>query len=124
MREALYPDTWEHEDFSYERVSRLLRFVAGETAATLPGQEGFEQFSSRVEPHSPGLRSRMWYGGASLASAKWAGENGVNFLVSSVVKAEEVASDFAVTCPALPYPGVPRRAPGRAERPACRRGSW
>jgi alkanesulfonate monooxygenase SsuD/methylene tetrahydromethanopterin reductase-like flavin-dependent oxidoreductase (luciferase family) len=87
VREALYPDTWEHEDFSYERVSRLLRFVAGETAATLPSQEGFEQFSSRVEPHSPGLRSRMWYGGASLASARWAGENSVNFLVSSVVKA-------------------------------------
>ncbi len=94
MRGALYPGTWENEDFSYERVSRLLRFVAGETAAALPRQEGFEQFSSRVEPHSPGLRSRMWYGGGSLASAKWAGENGVNFLVSSVVKAEE-ADDFA-----------------------------
>lgn len=94
VREALYPGTWENEDFSYERVSRLLRFVAGETAATLPRQEGFEQFSSRVEPHSPGLRSRMWYGGGSQASAKWAGENGVNFLVSSVVKAEE-ADDFA-----------------------------
>ena len=94
VREALYPDTWEHEDFSYERVARLLRFVAGENAATLPRQEGFEQFSSRVEPHSPGLRSRMWYGAASLASAKWAGENGVNLLVSSVVKAEE-SNDFA-----------------------------
>src|SRR5882757_1818293 len=94
VRGALYPDTWDNEDFSYERVSRLLRFVAGETAATLPGQEGFEQFSSRVEPHAPGLRARMWYGGASLASAKWAGENGVNFLVSSVVKAEEL-EDFA-----------------------------
>jgi alkanesulfonate monooxygenase SsuD/methylene tetrahydromethanopterin reductase-like flavin-dependent oxidoreductase (luciferase family) len=92
VRGALYPDTADDEDFSYERVSRLLRFVAGETAAELPSQEGFEQFSSRVEPHSPGLRSRMWYGGASLASARWAGENGVNFLVSSVVKAEEPLS--------------------------------
>jgi alkanesulfonate monooxygenase SsuD/methylene tetrahydromethanopterin reductase-like flavin-dependent oxidoreductase (luciferase family) len=36
----------------------------------------------------------MWYGGASLASARWAGENGMNFLTSSVVKAEESA-DFA-----------------------------
>jgi alkanesulfonate monooxygenase SsuD/methylene tetrahydromethanopterin reductase-like flavin-dependent oxidoreductase (luciferase family) len=35
----------------------------------------------------------MWYGAASLASARWAGENGVNFLVSSVVKAEE-SDDF------------------------------
>jgi alkanesulfonate monooxygenase SsuD/methylene tetrahydromethanopterin reductase-like flavin-dependent oxidoreductase (luciferase family) len=93
VREALYPDSGESEDFSYERVARLLRFVAGETAAVLPPQEGFEQFSSRVEPHAPGLRSRMWYGGGSLASARWAGENGVNFLVSSVVKAEESA-DF------------------------------
>ena len=36
----------------------------------------------------------MWYGGASLASARWAGENGVNFLTSSVVRAEE-SDDFA-----------------------------
>jgi alkanesulfonate monooxygenase SsuD/methylene tetrahydromethanopterin reductase-like flavin-dependent oxidoreductase (luciferase family) len=93
VAEALYPDTADREDFSYERVSRLLRFVAGEPAAALPEQEGFERFSPRVEPHSPGLRSRMWYGGASLASARWAGENGVNLLTSSVVKAEE-SSDF------------------------------
>jgi alkanesulfonate monooxygenase SsuD/methylene tetrahydromethanopterin reductase-like flavin-dependent oxidoreductase (luciferase family) len=94
VREALYPDTADAEDLSYERVSRLLRFVAGETAASLPAAIGFEQFSSRVEPHSPGLRSRMWYGAASLASAKWAGENEVNLLTSSVVKAEE-SEDFA-----------------------------
>jgi alkanesulfonate monooxygenase SsuD/methylene tetrahydromethanopterin reductase-like flavin-dependent oxidoreductase (luciferase family) len=74
-------------------VSRLLRFVAGEPAAALPPTIGFERFSPRVEPHSPGLRSRMWYGGGSLASAKWAGENGVNLLTSSVVKAEE-SEDF------------------------------
>jgi alkanesulfonate monooxygenase SsuD/methylene tetrahydromethanopterin reductase-like flavin-dependent oxidoreductase (luciferase family) len=94
VREALYPDTADKEDFSYERVSRLLRFVAGEPSAALPRTVGFERFSSRVEPHSPGLRSRMWYGGASLASARWAGENGVNFLTSSVVRAEE-SEDFA-----------------------------
>jgi alkanesulfonate monooxygenase SsuD/methylene tetrahydromethanopterin reductase-like flavin-dependent oxidoreductase (luciferase family) len=99
VREALYPDTADVQDFSYERVSRLLRFVAGETAASLPEAIGFEQFSSRVEPHSPGLRSRMWYGAGSLASAKWAGESGVNLLTSSVVKAEGTAdagpADFA-----------------------------
>jgi alkanesulfonate monooxygenase SsuD/methylene tetrahydromethanopterin reductase-like flavin-dependent oxidoreductase (luciferase family) len=89
VREALYPDTADVEDFGYERVSRLLRFVAGEPAATFAGADGFEQFSSQVQPHSPGLRSRMWYGGASLASARWAGENAVNFLTSSVVRAEE-----------------------------------
>jgi alkanesulfonate monooxygenase SsuD/methylene tetrahydromethanopterin reductase-like flavin-dependent oxidoreductase (luciferase family) len=94
VRGALYPDTAGTEDFSYERVSRLLRLVAGETAAVLPPAAGFEQFSSRVEPHSPGLRARMWYGGGSLASARWAGENGVNLLTSSVVRAEQ-SQDFA-----------------------------
>jgi alkanesulfonate monooxygenase SsuD/methylene tetrahydromethanopterin reductase-like flavin-dependent oxidoreductase (luciferase family) len=36
----------------------------------------------------------MWYGGASIASARWAGEHGVNLLTSSVVRAEE-SEDFA-----------------------------
>ncbi len=91
---ALYPGTATGEDFSYERVSRLLHFVAGEQAASLPETEGFERYSNRVEPYSPGLRSRMWYGAASLASARWAGEHGVNLLTSSVVKVEE-STDFA-----------------------------
>lgn len=87
VRDALYPDTGDLEDFTYERVSRLLRHVAGEPASTFRGAEGFEQFSDRVQPHSPGLRSRMWYGGASVASAAWAGEHAMNFLTSSVVRA-------------------------------------
>jgi alkanesulfonate monooxygenase SsuD/methylene tetrahydromethanopterin reductase-like flavin-dependent oxidoreductase (luciferase family) len=91
---ALYPGTADSEDFSYERVSRLLRLVAGERAATLPELQGFERFANRVEPHSPGLRSRMWYGAASVESARWAGENAVNLLTSSVVKAGET-TDFA-----------------------------
>jgi alkanesulfonate monooxygenase SsuD/methylene tetrahydromethanopterin reductase-like flavin-dependent oxidoreductase (luciferase family) len=36
----------------------------------------------------------MWYGGASTASARWAGEHRMNFLTSSVVRAEGSA-DFA-----------------------------
>ncbi|MCW2829255.1 MAG: monooxygenase [Marmoricola sp.] len=47
-----------------------------------------------MQPHSPGLASRLWYGGASLRSAQWAGAHGMNFLTSSVVKAEE-SEDFA-----------------------------
>jgi len=89
VKEALYPDTAELEDFSYERVRRLLRLVRGEPATGFSGVEGIEVFSDRVQPHSPGLASRMWYGGASLRSAQWAGENRMNFLTSSVVKVAE-----------------------------------
>ncbi|MEV0210058.1 LLM class flavin-dependent oxidoreductase [Streptomyces sp. NPDC050788] len=88
VKEALYPDTADAEDFSYERVRRLLAFVRGESATGFSGVEGFETFSDHVQPHSPGLGRRMWYGGGSLGSARWAGEQGMNFLVSSVVKAE------------------------------------
>jgi alkanesulfonate monooxygenase SsuD/methylene tetrahydromethanopterin reductase-like flavin-dependent oxidoreductase (luciferase family) len=94
VKAALYPDTAGVEDFSYERVLRLLRFVAGEPASSFQGTEGIEQFSDRVQPHAPGLRSRLWYGGASLRSAAWAGEHGMNLLTSSVVRAEE-SEDFA-----------------------------
>ncbi|HEY2270704.1 MAG TPA: LLM class flavin-dependent oxidoreductase [Streptosporangiaceae bacterium] len=94
VKHALYPDTGDLEDFSYERVRRLLGFVRGEPASDFGGTEGFEVFSERVQPHAAGLGDRMWYGGASLRSAQWAGENGMNFLTSSVVKAEE-PGDFA-----------------------------
>ncbi|OZD07580.1 LLM class flavin-dependent oxidoreductase [Rhodococcus sp. 06-156-3C] len=89
VKNALYPDTADVEDFSYARVNRLLSLVSGQPASNWSGTVGIEQFSDRVQPHSPGLRDRMWYGGASLRSARWAGETGMNLLVSSVVKAEE-----------------------------------
>ena len=100
VKDALYPDTADAEDFSYERVQRLLDLVRGKPATDFSGVEGFEVFSDRVQPHSPGLGRRLWYGGGSVRSAKWAGEHGMNFLTSSVVKAEggeggEGAADFA-----------------------------
>jgi alkanesulfonate monooxygenase SsuD/methylene tetrahydromethanopterin reductase-like flavin-dependent oxidoreductase (luciferase family) len=94
VREALYPDTADVEDFSYERVLRLLRFVGGERASDFRGTAGIEEFSDRVEPHSPGLRDRMWYGGASGRSAQWAGEHGMNFLTSNVLRASDGDGPF------------------------------
>ncbi|MEU6777270.1 LLM class flavin-dependent oxidoreductase [Streptomyces sp. NPDC046759] len=106
IRDALYPDTADAEDFGYERVRRLLDLVRGKPASAFAGAEGVgavrrqphvEFTSDVVQPHSPGLGRRMWYGGGSLGSARWAGEQGMNFLTSSVVKAEEPGGpwDFA-----------------------------
>ena len=88
VRDALYPDTADVEDFGYARVERLLAFLSGAQASTFSGTRGIEVFSDRVQPQSPGLRERTWYGGASLRSATWAGEHAMNLLTSSVVKAE------------------------------------
>ncbi|WGM20414.1 LLM class flavin-dependent oxidoreductase [Paenarthrobacter sp. OM7] len=86
VKHELYPDTAGVEDFSYARVSRLARLIAGEKVRDFSGKQGVvEEFSNRVEPHSAGLRSRLWYGAASMKSAVWAGENGFNLLSSSVI---------------------------------------
>jgi alkanesulfonate monooxygenase SsuD/methylene tetrahydromethanopterin reductase-like flavin-dependent oxidoreductase (luciferase family) len=98
VRGALYPDTAEQEDFSYERVERLLSLVRGKRVTIFSGQEGIEEWSDRVEPHSPGLADRLWYGGASRRSAEWAGTHGMNFLTSSVLKVDPggfMRPDFA-----------------------------
>ena len=94
VKSSLYPDTADVEDFSYARVERLLSFVRGDKASDFSGTIGIENFSDRVQPHAAGLAQRMWYGAASLRSAEWAGEHGMNLLTSSVVKAEE-SQDFA-----------------------------
>ena len=86
VKDALYPHTAEAEDFSKARVERLARHLAGERVRELEGKQGVvEEFSARVEPHSPGLRDRLWYGAGSLDSAVWAGQNGLHLLSSSVI---------------------------------------
>lgn len=88
FKHNLYPNSADAEDFSYERVARLLRAVEGQPVSTLIGVQGIETYSERVEPYSPGLRQRTWYGGASLQSARWAGLHSLNFFSSSVVRSE------------------------------------
>jgi alkanesulfonate monooxygenase SsuD/methylene tetrahydromethanopterin reductase-like flavin-dependent oxidoreductase (luciferase family) len=86
VKHELYPDSADVEDFSYARVDRFARMVAGEPVREFSGKQGVvEEFSNRVEPHSPGLRERLWYGAGSTKSAVWAGANGFNLLSSSVI---------------------------------------
>jgi alkanesulfonate monooxygenase SsuD/methylene tetrahydromethanopterin reductase-like flavin-dependent oxidoreductase (luciferase family) len=49
----------------------------------------------RLEPHSPGLRDRIWWGSASNATAIWAAQIGMN-LLSSTLKADESGEPFHV----------------------------
>jgi alkanesulfonate monooxygenase SsuD/methylene tetrahydromethanopterin reductase-like flavin-dependent oxidoreductase (luciferase family) len=95
VKGALYPDTADAEDFGYERVLRLLRLVEGAPASGFSGTQGIEVFSERVQPHSPGLRSRFWYGGAGLRSARWAAGQRINLLTSSVVRVEDETEHLA-----------------------------
>ncbi len=47
----------------------------------------------RPEPHSPGLRDRIWWGAGSRATAEWAGTNGLN-LMSSTLMTEDAGMPF------------------------------
>jgi len=49
----------------------------------------------RLEPHSEGLRQRIWWGAASNATAIWAAENGMN-LQSSTLKFDESGKPFHI----------------------------
>jgi alkanesulfonate monooxygenase SsuD/methylene tetrahydromethanopterin reductase-like flavin-dependent oxidoreductase (luciferase family) len=47
----------------------------------------------RIEPHSPGLRDRIWWGAGSRKTAEWAGEQGMN-LMSSTLLTEDTGVPF------------------------------
>ncbi len=49
----------------------------------------------RLEPHSEGLRDRIWWGSASNATAVWAAERGMN-MQSSTLKEDESGEPFHV----------------------------
>ncbi|MEH3078069.1 MAG: LLM class flavin-dependent oxidoreductase [Quadrisphaera sp.] len=98
VRAALYPDTADAEDFTHRRAERLLALLRGEPAGSR-GTQGVEVFSERVQPHSPGLAARTWCGVGSTGSARWAGEQGLNLLLSSVVRAEDGVGQRAGSSP-------------------------
>jgi alkanesulfonate monooxygenase SsuD/methylene tetrahydromethanopterin reductase-like flavin-dependent oxidoreductase (luciferase family) len=49
----------------------------------------------RLEPHSPGLRDRIWWGAATNATAAWAAKLGMN-MQSSTLKFDETGEPFHI----------------------------
>ena len=49
----------------------------------------------RLEPHSNGLRDRIWWGAATNATAEWAAKRGMN-LQSSTLKFDETGEPFHI----------------------------
>jgi alkanesulfonate monooxygenase SsuD/methylene tetrahydromethanopterin reductase-like flavin-dependent oxidoreductase (luciferase family) len=47
----------------------------------------------RIEPHSPGLRERIWWGAGTRSSAEWVAEQGMN-LMSSTLLTEDTGVPF------------------------------
>ncbi len=64
VKDALYPDTAEQEDFSYQRVKRLLGFVRGEKASDFSGAR-----ASRSSPTRCSRTPPVWASGSGTAAA-------------------------------------------------------
>ncbi|TSI15374.1 LLM class flavin-dependent oxidoreductase [Brevibacterium aurantiacum] len=98
VNDLVFDEGWSGSDFSYRRIERLRDFLAGAPVREKPEYQGFggDIDSERVEPNSPGLSDRLWYGGGSLKSATWAGGAGLNWLMSNISSAEDGIEDFSL----------------------------
>ncbi|NYE19380.1 LLM class flavin-dependent oxidoreductase [Microbacterium immunditiarum] len=74
-------------DIAREHFDLFLRAIEGEGLAERDPTSPFGGGTGpqRVEPHSPGLRSRVWWGAGNRDSAEWAGRKGVNLMSSTLV---------------------------------------
>ncbi|MDR6099924.1 alkanesulfonate monooxygenase SsuD/methylene tetrahydromethanopterin reductase-like flavin-dependent oxidoreductase (luciferase family) [Agrobacterium larrymoorei] len=84
-----FTDRIEDADYSHKRAERLaeaLRSNPLSDDAVAGNAAGSQQ--PRVRPYAKGLSQRLWYGGGSLSSAKWAGEAGFNLLTGNIISGE------------------------------------
>jgi len=77
-------------DIAREHFDLFLRAIDGEGLAERDASSPFGGPSTgsgmqRIEPHSPGLRSRVWWGAGNRDSAEWAGRIGVNLMSSTLL---------------------------------------
>jgi len=74
-------------DIAREHFDLFLRAIAGEGLAERDAHSPFGGGTGRqqIEPHSPGLRSRIWWGAGSRETAEWAGRIGVNLMSSTLL---------------------------------------
>jgi len=84
-------------DMARERAEEFLDVLRGEGFAQPNPRPMFPNPPGllRVEPHSEGLRDRIWWGSATNATAVWAAELGMN-LQSSTLKFDENGKPFHV----------------------------
>jgi len=87
----------EDADMGRQKALEFLDKLKGEGFAEPNPQPMFPNPPGllRLEPHSDGLRERIWWGAGSNATAVWAAENGMN-LQSSTLKFDESGKPFHI----------------------------
>ncbi|MFI5257639.1 MAG: LLM class flavin-dependent oxidoreductase [Gemmatimonadales bacterium] len=91
------PDGGTDADLGRRHAEKFLELLNGKGFAQPNPRSMFPNPPGllRLEPHSPGLRDRIWWGSATNATAAWAAQLGMN-LQSSTLKADETGEPFHV----------------------------
>ncbi|MGW6796766.1 LLM class flavin-dependent oxidoreductase [Streptomyces chartreusis] len=90
LGDLVYDGDWREFDLSYGRIARVVDNLRGDYLGgpdTVIHSPGNVQ-RPRLQPHNPGLAQRIWYGGASLRSVRWAAENSLGLLTGNIVTGE------------------------------------
>jgi len=84
-------------DMARQHTDVFLKVIEGEGFAEPSPRPMFPNPPGvlRIEPHSAGLRERIWWGAASDATARWTAEQGMH-LMSSTLKVDETGEPFHV----------------------------
>jgi alkanesulfonate monooxygenase SsuD/methylene tetrahydromethanopterin reductase-like flavin-dependent oxidoreductase (luciferase family) len=85
----------DHADMAREHTRILLEVLKGEGFAEPNPRPMFPNPPGllRIEPHSPGLRDRIWWGAGSRATAEWTAQQGMH-LMSSTLLTEDTGVPF------------------------------
>src|ERR1700710_2340285 len=85
----------DHADMAREHARVFLELLEGAGFAEPNPRPMFANPPGllRVEPHSPGLRERIWWGAGTRATAEWTAQQGMN-LMSSTLLTEDTGVPF------------------------------
>src|SRR6187397_2601484 len=85
----------DHATMAREHAQVFLEVLKGEGFAQPNPRPMFPNPPGllRIEPHSPGLRERIWWGAGTRATAEWTAEQGMN-LMSSTLLTEDTGVPF------------------------------
>src|SRR6187455_430429 len=85
----------DHAAMAREHARVFLEVIRGEGFAQPNPRPMFANPPGllRIEPHSPGLRDRIWWGAGTRATAEWTAEQGLN-LMSSTLLTEDTGVPF------------------------------